>query len=645
MRHAYKKTATALTLYLRICALMAPLFLVAAGAGLYLLTKHNVDEAEARLNARLGEAANRIAGGLERLADQLPGGEAQAVPVARELVQSLTGDPAVVCAELHAPGKGRVLVQMPGGITCAGSGQDGEMSVPVRFFSEQTLTIGISHDELHDTKIAQLQLSALILVAGLMIMLITNWITFRLIIGRSLSQLMDNIEEAKSRAEQSALHDALTGLGNRRHLNEVITERLGSLHRDNEPFAVLQLDLDHFTEVNDSLGHSAGDQMLRHVAETLQTQVRSEDFVARVGGDEFVIVTKGDSSRVELAAMAERLVKEVSTPISYQGQSCFVETSIGIYSVEREKHMTDMTVDYILNNGDFALKHAKESGRGNFVFFEDSTRVEMEADRFLREDFRRGVDDGEIICHYQPQYDLNAGRVLSVEALVRWYHPLHGVMTPEEFMPLADRLGMTAHIDALVFKAALADLAKWDELGLGIETVSVNVSAGRLSDPDLIANLQAMNLPRNRLTFEILETAFVDRLPDQVQWNLDGIRELGIEIELDDFGTGKASVLGIIEMAPDRIKVARELIAPLAEGEQGLSLVRAVAAIGHSLGVEMVAEGVEMAVHCEAAAELGFARLQGYHICRPVSAKALADWLQDGSVHDLPGLGQRSQVA
>ncbi|MEM1163112.1 MAG: hypothetical protein AAGJ28_19460, partial [Pseudomonadota bacterium] len=213
MRHAYKKTATTLTLYLRICALMAPLFLVAAGAGLYLLTKHNVDEAEARLNARLGEAANRIAGGLERLADQLPGGEARAVPVARELVQSLTGDPAVVCAELHAPGGGRVLVQMPDGVTCAGSAQDAEISVPVRFFSEQTLTIGISHDELHDTKVAQLQLSALILVAGLMIMLITNWITFRLIIGRSLSQLMDNIEEAKSRAEQSALHDALTGLG------------------------------------------------------------------------------------------------------------------------------------------------------------------------------------------------------------------------------------------------------------------------------------------------------------------------------------------------------------------------------------------------------------------------------------------------
>lgn len=627
MRLSDKKTTMTLKLYLRLCSILAPTFLLASAIGLFFVTEYIVANAEDRLATRVGNAAARVAGGLERVSqgDLTFGGRPTAV--ALELTQVMMADPAIVCVEIYDGLAEKMIAQVPKGADCRTEAHDSQLVLPVNFPDAVDLVVHTSLEEIEEVRTTQQQLSGLILFAGLMIALLTNWITFRLIIGRPLSDMIRQIDDARRKAEISSLHDSLTGLGNRRYLTDVIEERLKVLRSDGPSFSILQLDLDHFKDINDTLGHAAGDAMLRHVANILRSAVRPEDFVARVGGDEFVIVTYGETNAENLSRLAKRLITQVSRPLVYQAHTCAVATSIGVYPVLKEEIIDDMTGDHILNNADFALYRAKATGRGRYLFFEEGLRSEVEAAKFLAVDFERGVGESEIVCYYQPQYDVTAGKVLSVEALVRWKHPLLGIMNPHEFLPLADKLALTAEVDEKILKIALKDLADWDESGLGIETVSVNISAGRLEDPGLLDSLREMQIPPDRLTFEILETAFVDELSDVVRWNLDGMRELGIEIELDDFGTGKASVLGVIEMAPHRIKVARELIASLGNGEQGISFVRAIAAIGHSLDVGMVAEGVEEAEHCRIAAELGFQRLQGYHISRPLPRDALELWI------------------
>lgn len=635
MRRNDERMTMTLRLYLRLCSILAPTFLIASAIGLFFMTEYIVDSAEQRMTARVGAAAERMASGLERLSAVATGAGTMEKHVAKELAaeelaQVLMADPAVMCVEISNGGDSPAMLQIPHGVECEAAQHDAQLTLPIAFREGSHLIVRTSLEEINAVRSTQQRLSALILFAGLMIALATNWITFRLIIGKPLLDMVRQIDDARRTAERTAMHDSLTGVGNRRYLNEIIDARLEILRTRGEPFSILQLDLDHFKDINDTLGHGAGDAMLRHVAKILKAAVRPEDFVARTGGDEFVILVFGDASHADLSALATRLIRKVSTPLVYHAHSCAVATSIGICRVVAEELMEDAIGDHILSNADFALYRAKASGRGKYLFFEEGMRSEVEAGKFLANDFERGVKDAEIVCFYQPQYDVQAGKVLSVEALVRWKHPLLGIQNPAEFLPLADKLALTTAVDEKILQFALADLARWDQIGLGIEAVSVNLTATRLEDPNLLETLRAMNIPRDRFTFEILETAFVDDLSDVVRWNLDGLRELGIEIELDDFGTGKASVLGVIEMAPHRIKVARELIASLGNGEQGISFVRAIAAIGHSLGVGMVAEGVEEAEHCRIAAELGFQRLQGYHISRPLPRDEFEQWMTQG---------------
>lgn len=613
---------------LRLCMILVPCFLVTSAIGLFFLTEHVANGAHKKLTERvesLSEGALDALGQLsgERLSPQ------NTPSVAVDGVMSMVlADPAIVCVSLHETDTGRAIVQLPSLPGCQFTPSD---KVSERAF-EGSAGVGLhvrwSLGEVRAVRDAQQRSSALIMIAGLMIALIVSWVTFRFFIGRSMLEMVRQIDDARQSAEVVALQDNMTGLANRRHLNQVISGRLDAVQEGRDPFAILQLDLDLFQDINDRFGHAAGDAMLRHIAHVLRTAVRPEDFVARVGGDEFVILAYGEVDRANLSTLAERIIRKISAPLIYQGHSCVVATSIGIYPVTQDTITDETTGDHILMNADFALRHCKALRRGQHLFFEEEMRSEVEAARFLASDFERGFKDAEIICFYQPQFDVSAQKVLSVEALARWKHPLLGLLNPADFLPLADKLELTAAVDEKILKLAMQDLQEWDRVGLGIESVSVNISAGRLEDPNLIESLRALDLPRGRVTFEILETAFVDELSDAVRWNLDGMRELGIEIELDDFGTGKASVLGIIEMAPHRIKVARELIANLSNGAQGISFVQAIAAIGHSLGVAMVAEGVEEGEHCRIAADLGFQRLQGYHISRPLPREAFEEWMR-----------------
>ncbi|MEM7240384.1 MAG: bifunctional diguanylate cyclase/phosphodiesterase, partial [Pseudomonadota bacterium] len=386
------------------------------------------------------------------------------------------------------------------------------------------------------------------------------------------------------------------------------------------PFSVLHIDLDHFKEINDTIGHAAGDAVLRHVSRALRAQTRHGDFVARAGGDEFVIVTPGLSDPAELSLLAGRIIAAVNETVNFRGDLCKVGASIGIDTVGAPAGTGPTSAERVLMNADIALYRAKEVGRACHVFFEPELRHRVEESKKLADDLTKALDRGEITCFYHPQHDPETLQICGAEALARWIHPERGVLSPEEFLATAERLSIVDRIDEIVLRKAIEDLARWDALGLDVEAVSVNVSSDRLKDPDLIEKLKRIDLPRGRLIFEILETAFVDELSDDVKWNIDSVRELGIEIEIDDFGTGKASILGVLALNPQRLKIAKEIVLPLPELESQRALVRAIVSLAKTLNVGLIAEGVETQEHLEILREMNFSKLQGYLLSRPMQA-------------------------
>ncbi|MEM7188144.1 MAG: EAL domain-containing protein [Pseudomonadota bacterium] len=625
-----KKTALTFKLYLRLCSILAPSFLVISAIGLYFLTNHIVDQAEGRLSIRIGNATARVASGLERLSEYDAEFNGAPIESAQEIMQVLMADPAIQCVELMDSVGGTIMAKVPAGIGCTGRETESTLKVPLYFPDDAELIVRSSLAEIAEIRQNQQNLSALILFAGLMIALVTNWITFRLIIGRPLRSLISEIDAARQKAETSAMHDSLTGLANRRYLDDVLDFRIKAIKSGGAPFAVLQVDLDFFKEVNDTLGHAAGDTVLNHAAQILKAEVRRDDFVARIGGDEFVILLTSFDSSDDIDLIANRIVRTISRPMTFKGETCRIGASIGIEIIDTDSNLAELDAQRVLGNADIALYRAKEMGRGRHVFFESKLRAEVEASKKLADELRAAIDEGQIICHYQPQFDTVTNSISGVEALARWRHPERGVLPPGVFLQTAERLSLASYIDEIVLKQAVQDLERWDEMGLGVKAVSVNVSGERLEDTDLLAKLSKMNLPRGRVVFEILETAFIDELSDAVKMNLDGVRDLGIEIEIDDFGTGKASILGVIALSPARLKVAKEIILPLPDTEGQEALVKAIVSLAQTLNVELIAEGVEEAPHFAMVRELGFQRMQGYFIAKPMEAADLEALLAEG---------------
>ncbi|WP_299643542.1 EAL domain-containing protein [Devosia sp.] len=427
------------------------------------------------------------------------------------------------------------------------------------------------------------------------------------------------LEAAKASIEHNAMHDSLTGLPNRRYLDKVLTERTDEMAEHGGALALLHIDLDRFKQINDTLGHAAGDAMLIHVSEVLVANLRAEDFVARIGGDEFVVVSAADNGEPGLANLAERIIVKMRQPIDYQGHECRCGVSVGIAS-DRGPHVDPAR---LLVNADIALYRAKSRGRNRHEFFTEALQAEVVRTKRVADEILHGIENHQFVPHYQPQFDAHTLEVVGVEALVRWQHPTLGILAPAAFLDVAEELNVVSTLDRIVLEHALASFEEWERLGLGVKKVAVNVSARRLQDEQLINTLRHLNIRPGTVAFELVESIFLDETDDVVRWNTDQIKELGIDIEIDDFGTGYASIVSLMKLKPKRLKIDRQLVMPIVSSEAQRNLVASIVDIGRALGIEVVGEGVETLEHAAILRDLGCAVLQGYALSRPLAPEAL----------------------
>lgn len=424
------------------------------------------------------------------------------------------------------------------------------------------------------------------------------------------------LAEANEKIEYVSLHDAHTGLANRRYLER----RLEEAARKGERLAVLHIDLDRFKQINDTFGHFMGDYVLRQVSTTMVQESRLGDFVARVGGDEFAILCgyTGEASRV--LAMAERLVDRLSQPMRCKGVECRTGASIGVALPD----FGTIEPRQLLLNADVALYRAKTGGRGRVEIFSRSMDAEMKLENRLSDDMIRGLERGEFQPVYEVQVHADTFEICGVEALARWHHPKDGILPPGRFAAVAERDDRMGAIDSMILQSACVDMKNLRERGIDIPRLSVNVSAQRLGGSELIDELRALNIAPGSLSFELVETVLFDETDATWQWQIDRIRDLGIEIEIDDFGTGYASIVSLLRLSPDRMKIDRQFTAALEGSDHARRVIAAMIEIGCTLNVDIVAEGVETMEQARILREMGCSVLQGWLFSKPMDVEALA---------------------
>ncbi|MEQ9340769.1 MAG: EAL domain-containing protein [Hyphomicrobiales bacterium] len=435
------------------------------------------------------------------------------------------------------------------------------------------------------------------------------------------------LEEARKQMEHNSLHDSLTGLPNRRFLDEKVLKD----DAETVPSALIHIDLDRFKHINDTLGHAAGDAMLIHAASVLRENCRQGDVVARVGGDEFIVATMTPVNTAALSALAGRIVQQMRQPVPYKNHQCRFGASVGIAV---NQHDDAVPAKQLLINADIALYRAKKQGRNRFEFFDATLKAEILSNKKLSDEILAGLERQEFLPYFQPQFDAQTLDISGVEALARWNHPKRGVLAPLSFLGTADELNVVRLIDRAILEQTLWQSARWEAAGIRIPKKSVNVSAGQLQDPGLIDRLDDLPIKPGELSFELLESIFLDEESKTVASNIERLTAMGIDIEIDDFGTGYASIISLLQLRPARLKIERRLIAPITSSASQRQLVSSIIEIGKSLGIKVVAEGVETKDHVAVLRELGCDTLQGFAFARPMPSDAFIDFVRQNRWRD-----------
>jgi diguanylate cyclase (GGDEF)-like protein len=441
-----------------------------------------------------------------------------------------------------------------------------------------------------------------------------------------------DISERKAAEDQIrhlAHHDTLTGLPNRFHLRARLEQALATARRSSGRVAVMFLDLDRFKIINDTLGHHIGDGLLVEVARRLGASVRASDVVARLGGDEFVVVLTEVEEIGAVRQVGEKILAALGARYDIEGNELHSTPSIGIalYPEDGEG------VDALMKNADTAMYHAKTAGRNNVQFFTASMNAQASERMALENSLRQAVDHGDFELHYQPQVDLASGRIVGVEALVRWRHAEHGLIPPDKFIPVAEETGLIVPLGEWVLYEAARQVAVWRAEGIADVSVAINLSAHQLRD-DALPGVVADVLSRHGIDPEDIEIEITESVamsdPNATIEHLGSLRRMGIELAVDDFGTGYSSLAYLKLLPIHRLKLDRSFVMDIEHDPNDAAICTATIALAHSLGLSVVAEGVETVAQRDYLAGLGCDVAQGYLYSRPLPAAEIGELLKNG---------------
>src|SRR5579884_3719352 len=432
-------------------------------------------------------------------------------------------------------------------------------------------------------------------------------------------------QRSEERIAHMARHDALTDLPNRIMLRERLEHELKRVKRG-ECLAVLCLDLDQFKSVNDALGHPIGDELLKLVGERLRACTREPDTVARLGGDEFAIIMTQMQQPTDAAVLARRIRDSIAKPYQIDGHQIVTDISIGISVAP----MDALDAEELMRNADMALYGAKGDGRGTFRFFEPEMNTRMKARRELEMDLRNALAGRKFELYYQPLVDLRSNAITAFEALLRWNHPTRGVVSPADFIPIAEETGLIVPLGEWVLRTACAEAVNWpDHI-----KVAVNLSPAQLNNRNLLSTVTGIlaetGMPARKLQLEITETVLLQNTFATLA-TLHELRKLGVQIALDDFGTGYSSLSYLRSFPFDKIKIDRSFIQDLAKGSEPAAIVNAVANLAKCLNMASTAEGVETEQQRDMLQEIGCTEMQGYLFSRARPAQELRQFFEDAA--------------
>jgi len=439
--------------------------------------------------------------------------------------------------------------------------------------------------------------------------------------------------DRKRRIAERALHklatiDPLTGLPNRRALQLHLETLLDQPAAQKRQIVMLHIDLDYFKQINDTLGHAAGDDLLRHVSAAMRSEIRRDDLIALIGGDEFVVVVNETVSDEDTAALANRIILAASKPLKWSGETVNSGASIGIASAVDAGYASER----LLMNADIALYMAKRAGRSQYCFYCEQKREEFEQNSILLRELRAGLEKNEIEAFFQPQINGASGEIIGFEALARWHHPRCGLLPPGQFLRLAFTYGLGDRLSDVITRDAIAALSEWRRLGLHVPTVSVNLSASQLRDNALVERLEKSladaGLTAGDIAIEVVENVLFEDDGDPSLSNIQALHRRGFRVELDDFGTGHASISNLRKFKVDRIKIDRSFVFRVEDDFEQEMILRAIIGLCKNLGIECIAEGVETDAERSKLLALGCAQFQGYGVGRPMSRRDATDWLK-----------------
>ena len=442
----------------------------------------------------------------------------------------------------------------------------------------------------------------------------------------------------EEKIRRMAMEDPLTGLPNRTEFHRRLQEAVDQADRTGLEFGVMLLDLDQFKQVNDTLGHPAGDDLLKQVTVRLLDCVRRTDTVARLGGDEFAIIATNLERADGVVVLGDRIVAAIAEPFDMEGHEIRTGASIGITVYPRDKG----TPDELLRHADMALYRAKDDGRGTCQLYDEELNKTIQARRELENDLRHALARDEFHLVYQPQFSLQSGEIVGAEALLRWTHPLRGRVPPSDFIPVAESSRLIIPISDWLIRQVCTQIQSWRRQGLGDIRVAINLSMLHFKrqnlDQEIAAVLREAGLEAGQLELEITETMAMDG-GDATKDILDRLKRLGVGLAIDDFGTGYSSLNRLKQFPVDKLKIDQSFVRDITEDPNDAAISSAVIRLGHSMNIQVIAEGVETRAHVDFLVEQGCDLAQGYYFCTPLTATEFAAFVGD---HEAPAGGVRA---